>query len=195
LIIPREQDGDQRQLKGSWYHRFDRHDFAEHEFLSSFGGEAGFTTNYNVDSLGDILEIATPRLVILVIVRLVLALLLGVVSKHRSFDGLVEVEALPCRVLALQVPWALPVQELFKLLLRVSRLLASRVAVDIHDEIVWLALSAGSRVVLLALVIAAVVASLVIVVVVVTAVLRVAIMLLILLACPLLHVRYFNDCE
>jgi hypothetical protein len=108
--------------------------------LSSLGGEDGVTAEYDVDGLRGVLEVATPQLVLLVIVCLVLALLLLFIFEHWGFEGLAEIEALPCRMLSLRVPWALLVQDLFKFLLRVSRLLAMWGTVDNRDEIIWLPL-------------------------------------------------------
>jgi hypothetical protein len=62
-----------------------------------------------------------------------------------------EVVAINCSMIGTWMPWAFLLQELFELLLR-RCLLASRGTIHGRDEIVWLALSGWTRVVLLALV-------------------------------------------
>jgi hypothetical protein len=84
------------------------------------------------------------------------------------------------------VPWALLLQEFLNLLLRHPQFLSSRAggALDSRDQIIWLALLGGSRVVPLTSVVAVIVPPLVVVVI---TMLCEAIALLLLLVRPNLH--------
>jgi hypothetical protein len=66
-----------------------------------------------------------------------------------------EMVAFDCRVIGTWMPWAFLLQELLELLLG-HQLLASRGTIHSRDEIIWLALSGWTQIVLLALVIAVV---------------------------------------
>jgi hypothetical protein len=101
--------------------------------------------------------------------------------RERYIERLAEADALDECVLGLGVHRALLVQDLLELILLVPQLLAMRVALYSHDFMVWLALSGGFQVVLLAFVGAVAVVALVVVA------LGEALVLLILLVGPSLH--------
>jgi hypothetical protein len=142
------------------------------------GGEAAVATEDDVDNIFVILKSLSPRLVSLLVF---LVLPLAVLIWERCIEGLAEANTLEERVLGLRVYQALLVSDLLELGLLVPRLLPTLVALDIHDFLVWLALSGGFQVGPLAFVGAVPVAALVVVA------LGEAFVLLVFQIGPLLH--------
>jgi hypothetical protein len=96
------------------------------------------------NGLGGILELGCLRFIFLVLVFGLFARRLVLLAVSRGAKGALELKAVDRCVFGVDAPWALLLQELFKLLLR-GRLLAPRRTFHSRDEIVWLAFSGRTR--------------------------------------------------
>jgi hypothetical protein len=151
--------GTSDQQSGHGTRRLDGHDLPEKQLLVPPGAEIPISPEDDVDGLRSVLELGVAPLVLLVVILgffvrrlLVLPATTGVAERPP------EVVAIDGRVIGTWMPWALLLQELLKLLL-CCRLLAPRGMIHSRDEIIWLALSGWTRIVLLTFVVAVVVST------------------------------------
>jgi hypothetical protein len=157
LVIAEERDGDLRPTEWSWYRRLDGYDLPKKQLLVPPGAKIPIAPEDDVYGLRSILTLRVALLVLLVIIlRFFVRRLLVLPATTRVAERPPEVVAIDGRVIGTWMPWALLLQELLELLLR-RRLLASRGMTHSYDEIIWLAFSEWTRIVLLGFVVAVVV--------------------------------------
>jgi hypothetical protein len=106
----------------------------------ALGWEAAVAAEDNID---DVLRILVSLGALLVCLLVVLVLPLVILIRERCIEILAEADALEEYVFGLWEHWALLVQDLLKLILLVPQLLATLVALQSRDFMVWLALSGG----------------------------------------------------
>jgi hypothetical protein len=118
LIVTRERDGDLRPTEWSWYRRLNGQDLPKKQLLVPPGTKILIPPEDDVDDLRGVLKLrVAPLVVVVVILGFFVGRLLILLPTTGVAERPPEVVAVDGGVAGTRMPWALLLQELFKLLL------------------------------------------------------------------------------